>query len=123
MDREVLLSPGDFERILVHELFHFSWVRLGNPMRAQWSSLLGAELDRGIPGELGWSAEWRKRKLRPRDWLDKTPRWRRYICESYCDSASWLYAGLSRHAEFTLEDEARRTRRDWFLEHVRNVSI
>jgi hypothetical protein len=118
LDKEVLASAGDFERILVHELFHFSWVRLGNPLRKQWSDLLRSELRAGTKGELGWSAEWRKAKMRPRDWKRRTPGWRRYICESYCDTAAWLYSGLARHAEFTLEAEARRARRAWFRQQL-----
>src|SRR5713101_8845994 len=66
LDSEVLQRRGDFERILIHELFHFAWVRLGNPRRRSWEKLLAAEIARGVRGELGWSAEWRKAKLRSR---------------------------------------------------------
>lgn len=113
LDRAVLGRPGDFERILVHELFHFVWVRLGNPTRRDWEQLLAAEFARRVPGELGWSAEWRKQKLRPADRRARTPAWRRYACESFCDSAAWIYAGLARHDEFTLPASARRRRRIW----------
>ena len=123
LDREVLSRPGDFERILVHELFHFSWVRLGNPRRREWSDLLESELSRAAEGELGWSAEWRKTKLSPRDWRLRSPSWRRYICESYCDTAAWLYSGVARHPEFTLEVSSRESRRAWFRELRNPVSI
>ncbi len=118
LDRDVLRVPGEFERILVHELFHFVWVRLGNPLRRAWEQVLAAEFARRDGGELGWSAEWRKAKLRPGDVRDRTPAWRRYACESFCDSAAWLYAGLTRHDEFTLPAAARRLRRAWFLQRV-----
>jgi hypothetical protein len=123
LDSAVLTRTGDFERILVHELFHFSWVRLGNPLRREWSELLAWEWSSGVAGELGWSAEWRKAKLNAEDWQGRSPRWRRYICESYCDTAAWLYAGLSGHPEFTLEVAARKNRKAWFRELPRPVSI
>ena len=116
LDREVLRRPGDFERILVHELFHFVWVRLDNETRRDWERVLTAEYRRQTPGELGWSAEWRKDKLRPDDVRSRTRAWRRYACESFCDSAAWLYCGLARHGEFTLRAPARRLRRAWMAQ-------
>lgn len=114
LDAELLAQPGDFERILIHEIFHFVWVRLSNETRRSWEDLLAAELAAGRDGELGWSAEWRKNKLRQSDSRKRSPGWRRYICESFCDTAAWLYAGLSRHAEYTLAADPRRIRRRWF---------
>lgn len=113
LDAEVLNRFGEFERILIHELFHFVWVRLGNPKRRRWESLMTREIRAGVRGELGWSAEWRKAKLKPRDPTGRSPAWRRYVCESFCDSAAWFHAGLSRHPEFTLPPKARRERRLW----------
>ncbi|MCU1327875.1 MAG: hypothetical protein JWN34_3245, partial [Bryobacterales bacterium] len=52
---------------MVHELFHFVWVRLGNPRRKEWESLLRAEWEARAKGETGWSAEWRKRELKQKD--------------------------------------------------------
>lgn len=113
LDREVLNTPGEFERILIHEIFHFAWVRLSNARRRSWEEVLRAEPS--ASGELGWSAEWRKRKLDRRDRKDRTPAWRRYACESFCDTAAWLYAGAQRHSEFTLGVRFRRPRRAWFI--------
>jgi hypothetical protein len=114
LDREVLAHCGDFERILVHEIFHFAWVRLGNPKRQSWEALLAIEIGAAVTGELGWSAEWRRNKLSRRDVRTRTPAWRRYACESFCDSAAWCYAGLDRHDEFTLPAAWRNRRRKWF---------
>ena len=105
-----LLSDGpERARILVHELFHFVWLRLGNASRAGWASLLEAERAAGARGELGWSSEWRKRDGAP---------WREYACESFCDTAAWIYAGVERHAEFTLAGRWRAHRRRWFERQV-----
>ena len=114
LDAEVLRRSGDFERILVHEIFHFAWVRSPNARRREWEGLLASEIRRRARGELGWSAEWRKGKLRESDLRQRTPAWRRYACESFCDSAAWLFAGLRRHEEFTLPARFRAVRQAWF---------
>src|SRR5579864_4099400 len=87
LDAEVLARRGEFERILVHELFHFAWVRLSNEKRWSWEQVLRQELTSRKAGELGWSAEWRKAKLGGSDARRRTHRWRRYACESFCDTA------------------------------------
>jgi len=121
-ERRVLLDPAlgrnraDFARILVHELFHFVWLRLGNPRRRWFERLLAQEIRAGAAGELGWSAEWRKDALAARDRRLRTRRWREYACESFCDSAAWLFSGVRRHPEFTLPARFRAGRRVWFRE-------
>jgi hypothetical protein len=114
LDSEVLVVRGDFERILIHEIFHFAWRRLANSSRRSWERVLRAEFAAKVPGELGWSAEWRKAKLKPRDAALRTPGWRRYARESFCDTAAWRFAGLRHHDEFTLAARCRRPRRTWF---------
>ena len=114
LDAAVFARHGEFERVLIHELFHFAWVRLSNQRRRGWEQVLARELREKITGELGWSAEWRKATLTRADTLRRTPRWRRYACESFCDTAAWLFAGLSAHDEFTLAPQTRRVRRQWF---------
>jgi hypothetical protein len=114
LDAAVFARPGEFERILIHELFHFAWVRLSNQKRRAWEEMLIQEIHGLTTGELGWSAEWRKVALSRADARGRTPRWRRYACESFCDTAAWLFAGLRRHDEFTLDVRARRLRRQWF---------
>jgi hypothetical protein len=113
LDREVLAVPGDFERVLVHELFHFVWVRLSNAARREWEVLLETELANGVDGELGWSAACRKQKLTRRDARIRTVAWRHYCCESFCDSAARAFAGLTRHDEFTLPSPQVRRRLRW----------
>jgi hypothetical protein len=118
LDSELLAQPGEFERILVHEIFHFAWVRLSNQTRRSWEDVLAKEFTVRARGEMGWSAEWRKNKLRHSDVRGRTPRWRRYACESFCDTAAWLYAGLRRHGEYTLAMDSRRIRRSWFADRL-----
>jgi hypothetical protein len=105
---------GEFPRILVHELFHFVWLRLGNPRRLSYESILQKERAAGVAGELGWSAEWRKEKLTDRDVQGRSRLWREYCCESFCDTAAWLYSGVQGHPEFTLAGRYCKSRRVWF---------
>lgn len=109
-------TRAEFPRIFVHELFHFTWLRAGNPARFAWERLMHDELEAGAGGELGWSAEWRKRALDAGDRRRRSRRWREYCCESFCDTAAWLYSGGPRHPEFTLAARFRAARRTWFHE-------
>jgi hypothetical protein len=103
----------DLSRILVHELFHFAWMRLGNPLRLGWEEILAEEWKRNARGELGWSAESRKQRLRPLDPSAHSSRWREYACESFCDTAAWLYSTSGPHPEYTLALRYRELRRRW----------
>jgi hypothetical protein len=115
LDAALRRDPDELARIVVHEYFHLAWIRLGNPSRRSWEALLGAEMAAGARGELGWSAEWRKDKLAPRDPAGRSRRWREYACESFCDTAAWLYAGVAGHEEFTLRPRFRKPRQAWFV--------
>jgi hypothetical protein len=121
LDAAVFDRRGEFERILIHELFHFAWVRLSNQKRRAWEEVLARELRARVAGELGWSAEWRKDALTRADARGRTQRWRRYACESFCDTAAWLFGGLRAHEEFTLGAGPRRLRREWFTEYGRDT--
>jgi hypothetical protein len=114
LDASVFARRREFERIFIHELFHFCWVRLSNAQRRAWERVLEGEYAARAKGELGWSSEWRKAALHRGDVLLRTPRWRRYACESFCDTAAWMYCGLRAHDEFTLASRARAARRNWF---------
>ena len=113
----------DFPRIFVHELFHFVWLRAGNPLRHSWEALLRAEHAAHARGELGWSAEWRKQALQASDLRRRSRRWREYCCESFCDTSAWLYSGLSRHPEFTLAPRFCARRRIWFQMSLGNREL
>ncbi|MGA2133411.1 MAG: hypothetical protein ABSH50_14045 [Bryobacteraceae bacterium] len=117
-DASVAEDRRETARIFVHELFHFVWLRLGNPRRWSWEDLLRAEFAAHARGEMGWSAEWRKRALAPADRRRRSRRWREYACESFCDTAAWMFAGLRSHPEFTLANRFRQRRRQWFTESV-----
>ncbi|MCX6591312.1 MAG: hypothetical protein NTZ56_07285 [Acidobacteria bacterium] len=112
LDPELLKSAPEFIRITVHELFHFVWRRLDNGTRRGWRALLDQEIAAAVPGELGWSAEWRKVKIVADG--GSAGRWRDYACESFCDTAAWYFSPRRRHEEFTLSARARAKRRKWF---------
>jgi hypothetical protein len=112
LDEELERRPRELARILVHELFHFAWARLGNRIRDSYVLLLKQEHRKRARGELGWSAEMRKKRLhtgrrRASDWRD-------YACESFCDTAAWVYSGVRAHSEFTLAAKHRDRRAAWF---------
>src|SRR5713226_3326833 len=112
---EALFRRRDLARILYHEIFHFVWARLGNPLRLSYEHLLESEWKEGARGELGWSAEQRKLALAPTDVRRRTRQWADYICESFCDSAAWFCLGARRnHPEWTLKQRFRSRRRRWF---------
>jgi hypothetical protein len=110
LDRALLASRAELRRILVHELFHFVWVRLSNAQRRGYVGALEDERAARARGELGWSAEMRKRTLG----APAGRAWREYVCESFCDTAAWLYSGVRRHGEFTLAPRFRERRAAWF---------
>jgi hypothetical protein len=121
LDRALLKNRNELSRIVVHELFHWAWLRLGNPARRSWESLLGCEFQSQARGELGWSAEWRKNALRTNDRRMRSRRWREYACESFCDTAAWLYADAGRHAEFTLAASWKKLRKAWFEQWLKSA--
>jgi hypothetical protein len=125
LDSALRRRPRELRRVLTHEIFHFAWLRLGNPRRREWEALLRREIQGGVRGELGWSAESVKAALTRADRVNRSRRWREYLCESFCDSAAWLFAAHGRHEEFTLPVLARRARRECFghLRLDREISV
>ena len=109
-------TRGEFDRIFVHELAHFVWLRLGNPVRRGYEELLCAEFRMHSRGELGWSAERRKVALEAKHRRARSRAWREYCCESFCDTAAWLWSGRARHPEFTLALRYRNRRARWFAD-------
>lgn len=114
LDSVLLDDPPEFERILLHEVHHFIWARLGNPARWSYERLVAGERSKG---ELGWSAEGLKIKLLPDDRLQRTRRWRDYVCESFCDTGAWFYSRVKKHEEWTLAGRFRERRAQWFREY------
>jgi len=115
LDEELARKRRELARIVVHELFHFAWVRLGNRLRDSYMDLLREERKAHVRGELGWSAESRKQRLHEAvGRARREKRWRDYACESFCDTAAWMYAGIGRHPEFTLAAGHRARRAEWF---------
>ena len=118
LDALMLRTPRVLERIFVHEVFHFVWSKLGTRLRASFEELVAQELENAVEGELGWSAESLKQQLTASDRRERTRRWKDYICESFCDTAGWLFGSASRYSEMTLGRVERDARRRWFREHV-----
>jgi hypothetical protein len=116
-------TRAEFPRIFVHEVAHFMWLRLGNPARFGYEDMVRGEFAARARGELGWSAQWRKEALRAQDIAGRTRRWREYCCESFCDTAAWLYSGVEGHEEFTLGSRWLRGRRAWFAESLENRTL
>ena len=101
--------------ILVHEIFHFVWARLGNAARREFEALLLQELKAHARGELGESAAAHKAKLPIEHRLTSISKpWRDYVCESFCDTAAWLYGRTRENSEFTLAKRWGAIRRRWF---------
>lgn len=125
LDEVMLRTPRVLERIFVHEVFHFVWSKLGAKLRASYEALVASEIADGVVGELGWSAESMKLELARTDIRQRTRRWKDYICESFCDTAGWLFGSARQYSEMTLGRAERDTRRRWFREHVvdRSLSI
>lgn len=119
-ERRIILETALLERprllrlILVHELGHFVWPRLGNRLRAEFDSIIGAEWNAGARGGIGESAEVAKALIQVEDVAARTRRWREYVCESFCDTTAVLYSGVSRSKFHTLGSRWRARREAWF---------
>ncbi len=108
--QELLTSSDTLRLIVAHELFHFAWVRLGNPLRRSYGSLLEEEMQAGVRGELGESAGVRKLLL-PTGWRD-------YVCESFCDTAAWFYFPEITDPHRNLPNRWRGQREEWCRTHL-----
>ena len=116
LDEDLVTKHRELARILYHEIFHFVWARLGNPLRQSYEDLLVREWSEGARGELGWSAEQRKVALAGDEVRRRSRQWSDYVCESFCDSAAWFCLERRReHLEWTLKPRFRQRRRRWFL--------
>jgi len=119
--RDLFRQRVELGRILYHELCHFLWPRLGNPRRRSYQAALREEFRHGTRGELGYSSQWRKDELRAngdvsRRGAGRRALWRDYVCESFCDTGSFVLLGSERrakHSEYTLSLAARQRRHRW----------
>jgi hypothetical protein len=118
LDRALTSSDGELRRILLHEIFHFVWRRLSTQARRGYEAVIAKEFTGRARGELGWSSEMRKRRLAHSDTITRSRRWREYLCESFCDTASWVYSEMTDHPEFTLAPRFSRARRKWLVGFV-----
>jgi len=115
LERELLFKPRTLRLILVHEIFHFVWSRLRNGGRREFEGLLASERKHRARGELGESSAVKKSRLPWKGSAFDSPRqWRDYVCESFCDTAAWLYAGVKDDRVFTLAKRWRAARKSWF---------
>lgn len=110
LESRLLRSRRLFRLILLHEVFHFVWTRLGNTARSSFSKLLEDEFAAGARGELGESALVKKEHSP----IPGTRLWRDYLCESFCDTAAFMYSGFKTHPAFTLRNRWISRRRSWF---------
>ena len=121
LQRDLFCRRVELGRILYHELCHFLWPRLGNPQRRNYEAALRAEFRHGTRGELGYSSQWRKDELRVNGnsshrKAGRRALWRDYLCESFCDTGSFMLLGPERrakHSEYTLSRAARQRRYRW----------
>lgn len=104
LETALLEQPRKLRLILIHEIFHFVWTRLGNALRRSFAGILERERQGSARGELGESAGTKK----------ASDSWKVYVCESFCDTAAWMYAGVNKTPEFTLAAGWRNKRRAWF---------
>ena len=116
LDTALVRRRADLLRILVHEIFHFVWLRLNNAHRREWERVLESERKARARGGLGWSSESRLKRLQAPDLGRRTRRWREYAGEAFCDTAAWLFARAGHHPEFTLANRWQRARRRWFVQ-------
>jgi len=123
LEEQMLKTPRVLERIFVHEVFHFVWSRLGRNVRESYEKLIIEEFSRNVSGELGWSAESMKLALSTADRRARNRRWKDYLCESFFDTAGWMYGTANRYSEMTLDRESRIERRRWMREHIASRSL
>ncbi len=114
--REIILEDELLEKsalplIFVHEIFHFVWVRLSNAVRASFTALLAEEFRSNARGELGESATVKKQ-------MAGGTLTRDYVCESFCDTAAWLYASPATRGRTALGRRWRARRAAWFAANL-----
>jgi hypothetical protein len=126
LDTELLKNEPALRGILTHELFHFAWVRAGNPARRSFARLLQVEIEARARGELGESAGVHKeiwlgfggssgrRAISGKAQHAPSARvWAEYVCESFCDTCAWLLSPREPWPA-ALPEKWRLKRQRWF---------
>jgi hypothetical protein len=113
LERRLLSQADELRLILTHELFHFVWRKLSNNRRAEYESLIRREHRDRARGELGESSSVAQEALTDDDWAFRSKRWKDYVCESFCDTAAWLYAGVTSSEHFRLANKWKNVRVRW----------
>jgi hypothetical protein len=121
LDTTLTRNSSELERIFIHEVYHFVWARLSNAKRWSYEELVAGQME--ARGELGWSAEEAKEHVSDDDRRARNRRWRDYVCESFCDTAAWVYSNALVHEEWTLAPRYRTARKRWFAESIRGSSL
>ncbi len=120
VESALLRKPRLLRAILVHELAHFVWTRLGNLAREEFSALLREERLRGARGELGESAAVYKAALSESAVIKNSKQWRDYVCESFCDTTSAFFGSRALYLGPRLAQRFVQRRQKWFTEHLRD---
>lgn len=114
LERRLLAQVDELRLILTHELFHFVWRRLGNRNRAGFDSLIQTEWGSRARGALGESSSVAREQTMGEDPVVRSLRWKNFVSESFCDTAAWLYAGVTKSEHFRLAQKWRQVRARWF---------
>jgi hypothetical protein len=109
--------------ILIHELFHFVWPRLGNSIRDDFSRMILAEVNGHARGELGESSGTFKEAVLHRKEGPGSRAWKYYVCESFCDTAAWFFSGVGQHQQFQLDQRWTKRRAQWFRSNVERYTV
>jgi hypothetical protein len=114
IEDSLTLRPLELRLIVIHELLHFAWWRLGNARRIGFGALLAEECVARTHGELGESSLVAKDAYLSGDGDGKERLWRDYVCESFCDTGAWIFSGIEDHASFQLASRWKTRRAAWF---------
>jgi hypothetical protein len=115
IEAELLQQPDTLRLCLTHEIFHFVWPRLGNRLRDLYRQVLADEQACHARGEIGESSSVAKSRLPDSaKFPANLPLARHYACESFCDTAAWLYSGVNSHPQFKLAARWRERRKSYF---------
>ena len=114
LETDLFLQTDRLRLILIHEMFHFVWVRLSNGQRRTFADLLLDERRGRARGEMGESADVKKRLIQEKLPFDGSSRlWRDYVCESFCDSAAVFFSGVRDRQHCTLAERWAKRRYQW----------